>query len=92
MQKGIIYIKPNQCPKCLHELRLVNVETEVTRLDSYGSPILSSDTIDPEYEGYLYCTHCKSTYDAEKVGNHYMIKRTLPNIPIVIKDWNPFMK
>ena len=74
----------NQCPKCEGILVLV---------EKRGIP--KSNNLDDEVEIKLICTECKSVYDADKEGMHYLIKRSSKKLVKEkkskrMKDFNPF--
>lgn len=89
-KRGIIYLNENECPNCRGRLALVSVEKSVTQLNKDGLPIIDTD-IDDEVEVCLVCKKCGATYDTEKRGMYFTVKRDLPiiNQP-KIKEFNPF--
>ena len=86
MIKPFTYLKPNQCPKCRGKLMLVEEESYAARLDSKGLPV-GGDTY---IEQKLVCCRCGAEYEAEKKGMYFHIAPTLPQIPVIVKDFNPF--
>lgn len=84
--KPIIFLKPNQCPKCYGKLMLVEEESYVAKLDNKGLPIGGQTYV----EQRLVCESCGESYDAEKKGMYFEIAHTLPPIPVIAKDYNPF--
>lgn len=90
LKRGVVYLDENECPKCRGRLVLVTIERSVTPINKNGSPIITQD-IDDEIEACLTCKKCGETYDVEKRGMYFQIKRELPviNIPS-LKDFNPF--
>lgn len=89
-KRGVIYLNENECPKCRGKLALISIEKSVTQLSKDGLPIIDTN-IDDEVEMCLACKKCGSTYDVEKRGMYFTIKRTLPviNKP-KIEEFNPF--
>lgn len=90
LKRGIVYLNENECPKCRGKLVLVSVEKSLTQLNKDGFPIIDGD-IDDEIEACLTCKKCGETYDVEKKGMYFRVKRELPiiNSPI-LEDFNPF--
>lgn len=90
LKRGIVYLNENECPKCRGRLVLISVEKSLTQLNKDGLPIISGD-IDDEIESYLICKKCKETYEVEKHGMYFKIKRDLPVINnSALKEFNPF--
>lgn len=90
LKRGVVYLNENECPKCRGRLVLVSVEKSLTQLNKDGLPIIDRD-IDDEIEMYLVCKKCGESYDVEKKGMYFKIKRDLPviNNP-ALEDFNPF--
>ena len=90
LKRGIVYLDENECPKCRGRLVLVSVEKSVTQLNKDGLPIISND-IDDEIDVCLSCKRCGETYDAEKKGMYFKVKKELPviNNP-ALEEFNPF--
>lgn len=90
LKRGIVYLNENECPKCRGKLVLLSVEKSITQLNKDGFPIISGD-IDDEIDACLVCKKCKETYDVEKKGMYFRVKRELPviNTPS-LEDFNPF--
>lgn len=90
LERGIVYLKENECPKCRGRLVLLAVEKSITKLNKDGIPVINED-IDDDIEAWLVCTKCKETYDVEKKGIYFKVKRELPviNTPS-LEDFNPF--
>lgn len=90
LKRGIVYLNENECPKCRGRLVLISVEKSLTQLNKDGFPIIDGN-IDDEIEACLTCKKCGETYDVEKKGMYYKVKRDLPiiNSPI-LEDFNPF--
>ena len=86
MIKPFEFLRNNQCPKCKGKLVLVETENYVAELDGKGTIIDSITTV----KSTLRCTKCNHTYDAEKKGMCYHIALTLPEIPVIVQDYNPF--
>ena len=84
--KPIIILDNNQCPKCRGRLMLVEEESYVAMLDKKGLPIGGEEYVDQR----LVCKDCGESYKAEKKGMFYQIASTLPQIPVIAKDYNPF--
>ena len=83
----------NQCPKCEGILVLVEKSISMMDLDKRGIP--KTNNLDDEIEIKLICTECKSVYDADKEGMHYLIKRSSKKLvkekkSKKMKDFNPF--
>lgn len=91
LKRGMIYLDENQCPKCGGRLHLVSIEKNISNLNKDGIPIIEPSSIDDEVEVWLSCKKCKSTYDVEKHGLSFGIKRELPIIEKQIEDFNPFL-
>jgi len=90
LKRGIVYLNENECPKCRGKLVLVSVEKSVTQLNKDGLPIIDTD-IDDEINACLMCKKCGESYDVEKRGMYFKVKKDLPTIPTKeIKDFNPF--
>ncbi len=90
LKRGIIYLRENECPKCRGKLVLITVEKSLTQINKDGLPIIDGD-IDDEIDACLICKKCGESYDIEKKGMYFKIKRELPiiNSP-VLEDFNPF--
>lgn len=90
LKRGIVYLNENECPKCRGRLVLISVEKSLTQLNKDGFPIINGD-IDDEIEACLTCKKCGETYDVEKKGMYFKVKRELPiiNTP-TLEDFNPF--
>lgn len=90
LKRGVVYLNENECPKCRGKLVLVTVEKSVTQLNKDGLPVISGN-IDDEIEACLSCKKCGETYDVEKKGMYFKIKKEL--IPLnnpSLEDFNPF--
>ena len=85
MNRPIIRLKPNQCPKCFGLLSLIEEEC-------YEAP-LNSNAIaehgDTYVELYLKCKDCGEKYSAIKKGMRYFIA-PISQPTFVVKDYNPF--
>ena len=90
-KRGVVYLDENECPKCRGKLVLISVEKSVTPLNKDGIPVITSD-IDDDIEVCLACKKCGETYEAEKKGMYFTVKKDLPalNNPS-LKDFNPFL-
>lgn len=90
LKRGIVYLNENECPKCRGKLVLISVEKSLTQINKDGLPIINGD-IDDEIEAYLTCKKCGETYDVEKKGMYFRVKKELPviNNPL-LEDFNPF--
>lgn len=90
LKRGVVYLKENECPKCRGRLVLVSVEKSLTQLNKDGMPIISND-IDDEIEVNLICKKCGESYDVEKRGLYFKVKKDLPviNNPS-LEEFNPF--
>lgn len=90
LKRGVVYLNENECPKCRGKLILVSVERSITQLNKDGLPILSGN-IDDDIDTCLVCKKCKETYEVEKRGMYFRIKKDLPplNNPS-LEDFNPF--
>ena len=86
MIKPFKFLDVNQCPKCGGKLILVEEESYVAKLDKKGLPVGGQSCV----EQRLVCGECGESYDAEKKGMCFQIASTLPAIPVIIKDYNPF--
>lgn len=86
MIKPFKFLDVNQCPKCGGKLMLVEEESYVAKLDKKGLPVGGQSCV----EQRLVCGECGESYDAEKKGMCFQIASTLPAIPVIIKDYNPF--
>lgn len=84
--KPFIFLKPNQCPKCRGKLVLVEEESYISKIDSKGLPI----TTDSYVEQRLVCSKCGAEYEPEKKGMVFQIKSSLPPVPVIVKEFNPF--
>lgn len=90
LKRGIIYLNENECPKCRGRLVLVSVEKSLTQLNKDGLPIINGD-IDDEIDACLVCKKCGESYDVEKKGMYFRVKRDLPEINTqTIEEFNPF--
>lgn len=90
LKRGVIYLNENECPKCRGRLVLVSVEKSLTQLNKDGLPIINSD-IDDEIDACLVCKKCGESYDVEKKGMYFRVKRELPEINTpTIEEFNPF--
>ena len=90
LKRGVVYLNENECPKCRGRLVLISVETSITQLNKDGLPVINSD-IDDEIDVCLTCKKCGETYDVEKKGMYFRVKKELPviNNPS-LEDFNPF--
>lgn len=81
-------ILPNQCPICGGPLSLIEVERSRFSLTLTGK----KQRYDGEefYDAYLECDVCHSSFDADKKGDHFYIKKELPEVKFEIKAYNPF--
>lgn len=86
MIKPFKFLNVNQCPKCQGKLMLVEEESYVAKLDKKGLPIGGQSYV----EQRLVCRECGESYDAEKKGMCFQIAHTLPPIPVILEDYNPF--
>lgn len=90
LKRGIVYLDENECPKCRGRLVLVSIEKSLTPLNKNGLPLINGD-IDDEIEACLMCKKCKETYEVEKRGMYFKIKRDLPIINSqALEEFNPF--
>lgn len=90
LKRGIVYLNENECPKCRGKLVLITFEKSLTQLNKDGLPIITGD-IDDEIEVCLSCKKCGETYDVDKKGMYFKIKKELPVINNqLLKDFNPF--
>lgn len=90
LKRGIVYLNENECPKCRGKLVLISVEKSKTQLNKDGLPLINTD-IDDEIDVCLTCKKCGESYDVDKKGMYFRIKKELPvlNNP-VIEEFNPF--
>lgn len=90
LKRGIVYLNENECPKCRGKLVLVSVEKSVTQINKDGLPIINND-IDDEIDVCLTCKRCGETFEVEKKGMYFKVKKELPliNNP-TLEDFNPF--
>lgn len=82
MYEPIKFLKENECPNCGKIMQLVDIDISVNAIDSDGR-ILSG--INDNKTGnifFLYCSHCKSKYQATKHGQFVRIKRKLDLLKI----------
>lgn len=86
LTKPFKLLNVNQCPKCHGKLMLVEEESYVAKLDKKGLPVGGQTCV----EQRLVCSECGESYDAEKKGMCFQIAHTLPQIPVIVKDYNPF--
>lgn len=90
LKRGVIYLNENECPKCRGKLVLISVEKSLTQLNKDGLPIINAD-IDDEIDVCLTCKKCGESYDVEKKGMYFKVKKDLPEInPPTIEEFNPF--
>lgn len=93
MKKLMVKMKLNQCPICGGELILTEVEKTTFPLDDNG---IRENYFDQDYyEVYLKCSECDRVYDADKKGEHFFIRRTLPIVKkqqTGVLSFNPFLK
>ena len=90
LKRGIVYLNENECPKCRGKLVLVSVEKSLTQLNKDGLPLID-DNVDDDIEVCLVCKKCKETYEVEKKGMYFKVKRDLPIINNqTLKGFNPF--
>lgn len=87
-KKPIIFVKPNQCPNCLGNMILREVEIYEAPLDENGVPGKGTTFVEPR----LVCSKCGSVYDCERTGIGYRIDFHLPKVKPVMKKYNPFYK
>lgn len=89
MIKPMIFLKPNQCPKCLSSMELIEEEINVSNMTTDGVPIMNNETY---INITLKCKKCKTTYPATKDGIHFSIKPSQSNEKpkIIMNDYNPF--
>jgi len=80
-------LKPNQCPICLGDLELVELDISTYSLTPMGS---KRKVTDSHYQASLACSKCNAIYDAEKHGENWCIKSSLPKIKRELKEYNPF--
>lgn len=78
---------PNQCPVCGGPLSLIEVERSKYSLTLTGR---KQDYKEEFYDACLVCDVCNTIYDADKKGEHFFIKKQLPEIKFEIKAYNPF--
>jgi uncharacterized protein YbaR (Trm112 family) len=89
-KRGVIYLDENECPKCRGKLVMVSVEKSITPINKDGIPMITQD-IDDEIEVCLTCKKCGETYDVERRGLYFGIKRELPIINNhTLEEFNPF--
>lgn len=90
LKRGIVYLNENECPQCRGKLVLVTVEKCLTQINKDGLPVITGD-IDDEIDANLVCKKCGETYEVEKRGMYFKVKKELPviNTP-VLEDFNPF--
>ena len=90
LKRGIVYLNENECPKCRGKLVLISVEKSQTQLNKDGLPIINAD-IDDEIDVCLVCKKCGESYDVEKKGMYFKVKKELPAINNQAMDeFNPF--
>lgn len=85
MIKPIIRLRPNQCPKCLGYLDLIEEETYVAPLDS-NAIIKNGESY---VELHLKCRDCQTMYPAIKKGMRYFIA-PISKPTFIMKEYNPF--
>lgn len=90
LKRGVVYLNENECPKCRGRLVLVSIEKSLTQLNKDGLPIIDGN-IDDEIDACLTCKKCGETYEVEKKGMYFRIKKDLPiiNTP-TLEEFNPF--
>lgn len=90
LKRGLVYLNENECPKCRGKLILFSVERSLTQLNKDGLPIINND-IDDDIDISLVCNKCGESYEVEKKGMYFKIKKELPviNNPS-LEDFNPF--
>lgn len=84
--KPFKFLNPNQCPKCHGKLILVEEESYIAKLDKKGLPLNGQSYV----EQRLVCSECGESYDTEKKGMCFQIKHSLPQIPVIMEEYNPF--
>lgn len=90
LKRGIVYLNENECPKCRGKLILISIEKSITQLNKDGLPIIERN-IDDEIDICLTCKKCGETYETEKRGMYFKIKKELPIINNQsLKEFNPF--
>lgn len=87
MERLMTRLLPNQCPICGGPLSLVEVERSKFSLTLTGR---KQDYEEEFYDACLVCDVCNSTFDADKKGEHFFIKKQLPEVKFEIKAYNPF--
>lgn len=89
-KRGIVYLNENECPKCRGKLVLVSVEKSLTQINKDGLPIIDNN-IDDEIDVCLTCKKCGESYDVEKKGIYFRVKKELPIIDTTsLVEFNPF--
>ena len=88
MIKPIIHLKPNQCPKCLGQLKFVEESHYEALLNENGMQEAGDEYFIPK----LVCTKCGEEYDCKIQGLLYIIDYHLQTVRPIIKDYNPFYK
>lgn len=93
MIKPIKYLNRNQCPDCEGELKLIETDVLVTDVSKDGIPnyTFTEVTEGGYYDAILQCKKCGNKYRADKVGLHFFIARSTPQIKFDIKEYNPFL-
>lgn len=84
--KPFTFAKPNQCRYCKGKLELVDEDIVIAKLDSKGLPI-GGDSYTSQR---LRCVKCGEEYEAEKKGMFFHIASSLPPIPVIVEEYNPF--
>lgn len=93
MKKLMVKLRPNQCPVCGGELSLTEVEKTTFSLDDNGAR--ENYFEQGYYDAYLECDTCHEKFEADKKGEFFFVKRSLPMVEKksnVILSFNPFMK
>ena len=93
MRKLMVKLRPNQCPICEGTLSLTEIEQNTFPLDDNGA--LENYFEQNAYEAFLKCDNCNHIFEADKKGNFFYIRRSLPEVKKDRKNilsFNPFLK
>lgn len=85
MEKPMIRLKPNQCPKCLGYLQLIEKETYTAPLNGNAIPVTGESFV----ELALKCRDCQTVYPAIKRGMRYFIA-PISKPTVIVTEYNPF--
>lgn len=75
MYEPIKFFRENECPKCNKLLQLVDIDISVSAIDSDGRILSGINDNRSGNQFFLYCSNCKTKYEAKKHGQFVRIKR-----------------